>query len=389
MQPYTITVTGYGSGGEGIARLDDGRVIFIRGAARGDVLKVALTKERLKSAQAEIIEIIKPSQYRTTPDCPYYPDCGGCDFRHITYEEELDAKLKRVNDALERIGGLSIRATEILKTGQINGYRNKATFHSDGKSTGFYRSGSHDIINIDRCMLLKDDINAAIEERAYAKLKHQSFATFGQHSSNKEIVLRSGRHGINPPLEEELDGLIFGITGFFQVNTNAALLLYKQAREYASLSLSETLIDMYCGVGSLTLFVGRDAGYALGIEIEHDAVETARDNALHNNISHIDFLCADAGNWEIEVTRLGNEKQKSKLTRVDCIIVDPPRKGLSQGAVDKMMEISPSRIVYISCDPATLARDLKKLKSYTAKNICAVDMFPRTANIECCCLLVK
>lgn len=380
---HTVTITGYASGGEGIARLDDGRVIFVRNAARGDILEVMLTVKHPRSARAEIVRILTPSMHRIEPGCSAYPDCGGCDFRHITYEEELGAKLLRVNDAVERIGGLTINASAILRTGQTDGYRNKAVFHSDGISTGFYRAQSHSIIPIDRCLLLKEELNNAIK----------------QLSPHGDVTVRAGRNGttiIGPtkeidgnanigtgkneaaqPLEEELEGLVFKISGFFQVNTGAALLLYQKAREYAALSSSDSLIDLYCGVGSLTLFVGRDAGYALGVELNPDAVKTARENARRNNLSHIEFVAADAANWSARV--------KSPA----CVIVDPPRKGLSQGAVRKILELSPKRIVYVSCDPATLARDLRALEGYTVKEICAVDMFPRTANVECCCLLFR
>jgi len=361
MPALTVTVIGYGSDGDGIARLDDGRVIFVRNAARGDVLEVKLLKERSRSARAEIVRILTPSLYRVEPDCPYYPICGGCDFRHITYEEELYAKLSRVNDALARIGGLPIRAAEVLRTGQTAGYRNKVVLHSDVNSLGFYQSRSHNIIPIKSCLLVKDDINAAIK-----KLLPRG-----------EITLRSGRHGLGHPIEEELDGLIFAISGFFQVNTGAALLLYRKAREYAALKKSDTLIDMYCGIGSLTLFAGRDAGFALGVEINRDAVKTAWDNARRNNIAHVEFICADAAECDIGAYN------------PDCIIVDPPRRGLSSAVISKMLELSPKRIVYVSCDPATLARDLRKLMPYAVKDICIVDMFPRTANVECCCLLEK
>jgi 23S rRNA (uracil1939-C5)-methyltransferase len=208
-------------------------------------------------------------------------------------------------------------------------------------------------------LLLKDDLNDALRI-----LKPGSEAT-----------LRSGRNGLNPPLEEELDGLVFKISGFFQVNADAALLLYKKAREYAALSQNETMIDLYCGVGALTLFIGRDAGYAMGVEQNRASVKAARDNARRNNLAHINFICADAAEWECDISK------------TDCVIVDPPRKGLSPGAARKIIELSPKRIVYISCDPATLARDIRVLEGYTVKDVCAVDMFPRTANVECCCLL--
>jgi len=354
-----VEIEGYASGGEGVARLGDGRAVFVSEAARGDVLEIRLEQEKPRSARAEIVRVQKPSPYRILPDCPVYPRCGGCDFRHITYEEELWAKLRRVNDALWRIAGSSAQAQEILSTGQINGYRNKAVFHSDGVSRGFYARQSQDIVSIDHCRLLKEDINAMLKDIPMGG----------------ELTLRSGRNGLSLPLEEILDGLVFGISGFFQVNTSAALLLFQKAREYAAMSKDETLVDLYCGVGTLTLFVGRDAKQAYGVELEPEAVETARENARRNGLAHIDFFAADAGKWEYGT---GSP---------DCVIVDPPRSGLSVGAVRKILEFSPGRIVYISCDPATLSRDIRRLEGYSVEKICVVDMFPRTANVECCCLL--
>ena len=361
---HEIIITGYGSGGEGVGRLDDGKVVFVRGACMGDVLKVKINKDLPRSAWGEIVSVIKASEYRIKPECPHYPQCGGCDFRHMTYEHELDVKLQRVNDALKRIGGLSVGADEILSTGKTGGYRNKAVFHSDGKAWGFYASGSHEVVPIKRCDLLKGDIN-------YALSGLNTDGTAG------EITIRSGRNGISPPLEEELDGLIFRISGFFQVNTEAALMLFQKAREYAAMSKDETLVDLYCGVGSLAIFVGRDAGRVLGVELNQASIKAARENAQRNGFTHIDFISADVSKWE------------AGDIQPDCIIVDPPRNGLSKGTIKKIAELAPKRIVYVSCDPATLARDIKALEGYSLTKACAIDMFPRTANVECCALLQR
>ena len=369
---HIATITGYGSGGEGVARLDDGRVAFIRGAARGDTCKIEIISERPRSYRAEIVEIIEPSQHRIEPDCNVYKMCGGCDFRHITYEEELRAKLNRVNDAFERIGGFSIRANEIISTGQIDGYRNKAVFHTanlDGRTViGFYRAGSHEVCPVKRCRLLIDELNDFL-----SNLWDNPPAGYG------EITLRSGCNNSHTTTEVNLDGLCFRIShsSFFQVNNGATLLLFQKARELASLSKNETLVDIYCGVGALTLFIGRDAAYALGVENNPDAVCDARENVRRNGFNHVDFICADAAKWD------------ATDIRPDCVVVDPPRSGLSAAAVRKILEMSPARIVYISCNPATLARDIKRLVSYEARQVCVIDMFPRTANVECCVLLCR
>jgi tRNA/tmRNA/rRNA uracil-C5-methylase (TrmA/RlmC/RlmD family) len=322
----------------------------------------------------------------------------------ITYEEELWAKLQRVNDALSKIGGLAARVDEVLRTGQTEGYRNKAVFHSDGNALGFYGAKTHAAVAVDSCLLLRDDINEAIK----------------RVPQNGEIVLRSGWNEAAGSLEEELDGLVFSISGFFQTNAGAALLLFQKAREYAAMAKSETLIDLYCGVGSLTLFVGRDAGYALGVEADPSAVEAARGNAKRNGLPHMEFVCADVAKWDVAqwdaegwhaiggaeygtakrnadcgdtaergTSKTGATERDALARKPDCVIVDPPRKGLSPGAARKILELYPRRIVYVSCDPATLARDLRVLEGYAVKEVCAVDMFPRTANVECCCLLLQ
>jgi len=369
---YEVTITGYAANGDGVARLGDGRVVFVRGAARGDVCEVSIVSERSGSCRAEIIRIIEPSAHRIEPDCPVYNICGGCDFRHISYEEELRAKLRRLNEALRRIGGVSVQADEILTTGQPESYRNKVVFHTtikDGRTViGFYRAASHDICPIERCPLLRDELNETLRGM-----------WADPPPAGNEIKLRVGVNGLADPVEEILDGLVFRMSknSFFQVNSGAALLLYKRARAYADLSASETLLDLYCGVGSLTLFLGRDSGKAFGIESNPDAVADARKNAELNGLNNVDFVCADAADW------------KTIDTLPDCVVVDPPRRGLSQKVINKIMEASPSRLVYVSCDPATLARDVKLLNKYEPRQVCAVDMFPGTANVETVVLLSK
>jgi len=390
MATQIVKITGYGSGGEGVGRLSDGRVTFIRGATEGDNLEISLTKEQKRSARAEIVRIIEPSPHRIEPLCPYFPKCGGCDFQHITYEEELRAKLKRVNDAMERIAGLKIRAEEMLSTGQTGGYRNKAVFHINGAELGFYKAGTNDVVPISHCLLLKDDINAELKKIITGETKRPKSKARSQDGKNnaaknlaQEITLRSGIHGQGARLEEKLDDLIFSISGFFQVNTEATQILYKKAREYAALTKNETVVDLYCGVGAMTLFIGRDAGRAIGVELSNEAVKAARRNAYRNGFENMKFVCADAGLWDFSTAN------ESIVKKADCVLVDPPRKGLSKKAIENIIALSPSRIVYVSCDPATLARDVGLLSGYEATKLCAVDMFPRTANVETCCLLVK
>jgi len=346
---YTVEITDYSGDGAGVAKLDNGCVVFIEGAVRGDICEIAITKALKRVCYAKIIEIIKPSEYRIPVDCPVFEKCGGCDYRHISYEEELYAKRKKVNDELRRIGGLNIEVEDILNTGKINGYRNNIQLKSDGLKTGFYSKLSHEIVEINHCFLVSEEMNKA---------------------------LRKGKTKIRTSVET-IGDLTFHISpeAFFQVNTEAAFLLYEKAREYADLKPHEFLLDLYCGTGTITLFLGRDAKKALGVELNASAIEDARKNAVLNKIKNVDFLCADVSELD------------TSIITPDCIIADPPRKGLAFGVVQKIEELSPERIVYISCDPATMARDIKLLENYEVTRVCATDMFPRTKHVEAIVLL--
>jgi len=350
-EKYTVEITDYSGDGASVAKLDNGCVVFVDGAVRGDICEIAITKVLKRVCYAKITEIIKLSEHRIPVDCPVFEKCGGCDYRHISYEEELYAKRKKVNDALRRIGGVNIECEDILSTGKINGYRNNIQLKSDGKKIGFYSAQSHEIVEINHCFLINDEMNKA---------------------------LRQGKTKIRTSVET-IGDLTFHISpeAFFQVNTEAAFLLYEKAREYADLKPHEFLLDLYCGTGTITLFVGRGAKKALGVELNASAIEDARKNAVLNKIKNVDFLCADVS--ELDTREIAP----------DCIIADPPRKGLAYSVVQKIEEFAPARIVYISCDPATLARDIKLLENYVVTRVCATDMFSRTKHVECTALLKR
>ena len=353
----------YSSNGAGIAKSDTGCVVFVDGAVRGDVCEIEITKQQKRVSHGRIVRIISPSQHRIPVDCPYFdpgeagtpagaPRCGGCDYRHISYEEELFAKRKRVNDALRRIGGVNIEVEDILTTGEINGYRNNIQLKSDGKKVGFYAKNSHDIVPIDRCLLVNNEMNSEIRKgKTKIRTSTETIGDFAFHISKES---------------------------FFQVNTKAAKLLYDKAREYAALQSCETLLDLYCGTGTITLYLGRDAKSAVGVEINEKAVENARVNAAANNIHNVEFLCMDAAKLD-------------SCDYFDCIVVDPPRRGLDSLTIENLAGLNPARLVYISCDAATLARDIKSIcgYGYEVTRACAVDMFPRTKHVECVALLEK
>jgi 23S rRNA (uracil1939-C5)-methyltransferase len=341
---HIVEIFDYSTDGAGVARLVDGCVVFVDGAVRGDICEVIITKTLKRVCHARIERIISVSPHRIPVDCAVFGKCGGCDFRHISYEEELFAKRKKVNDALHRIGGVDIEVEDILTTGKTNGYRNNIQLKTDGNKRGFYSKSSHEIVEINHCFLVNDEMNEK---------------------------LRQGFTNIRTNIET-IGDLTFKISpeSFFQVNTQAALLLYEKAREYTALQPHEFLLDLYCGTGTIALFLARDTGNALGVELCAEAIRDAKENARFNNIMNVSFLCKNVS--ELETSELAP----------DCIVVDPPRKGLASEVIRKIEELAPPRIIYISCDPATLARDIKLLVNYDAKRVCAVDMFPRTKHIE-------
>ena len=440
-QLHTVTVEGYSSEGMGIARID-GQVVFIHGAVRGEVCTVRILKVLKQVAFARVEQVLERGKGRQEPDCPHYPACGGCDFRHVTYEEELEAKRQRVEDALRRIGGADITVTEILGSEETVGYRNKSQFPiSPRGEAGFYRARSHDVIPATDCRLQTNEANAiarAVEQylrtyrvAAYDEKKRTGLLRHIYVRTNRDaealvclvvngkklpherelveticaaapgtvgVVLNTNTKDTNvilgdqyrtlwgeDTLMDELCGHTFrlAIPAFYQVNRPQAQRLYEKGIELAELTGEELVLELYCGAGTITLAMADRAKKVIGAEIVPEAVENARENAARNGVTNVEFHCADAG--EIAV-KLAGEK-----LRPDVVVVDPPRKGLAEEVVDAIAAMEPKRIVYISCDPGTLGRDVKRFSElgYRLKSASAVDLFPRTSHVECVCLLEK
>jgi len=433
---YTVKITGYTSDGEGVARID-GQVVFIKHAIEGEVCEVRILRTTKTVAWAKIETILTPSPHRITPACPVYGPCGGCDFLHMTYEEELRHKQQRVVDALERVGGLSVNVAPILATHQTDNYRNKAIFAvSDGPVTGFFRRRSHQVVPVTSCLIQTESANRAAsalrewmgecnvsaydEEARKGLIRHlfvrtatstgriavcivatakslpdvERLTEFIRHHcpETASIVLCTNINLGNVVLQgtfrtlwgedyltDALMGLSFRLSprSFFQVNPPQAERLYKHAYTYANLTGNETVLDLYCGTGTITLVMARGAKHAIGAEIVSSAVYDARENAKVNNIENAEFILADVADAAKEL--------HSRGLRPDVVVVDPPRKGLTPDVITQIVEMSPKHIVYISCDPATLARDLKLLneKGYQTKEVTPTDMFPRCAHVEC------
>ena len=440
-QLHTVTITGYSEEGLGVARID-GRVIFVHGGVRGETCSIRILKVLKSVAFARVEEIMENSPGRQVPDCPHYPACGGCDFRHLTYEEELEAKRQRVEDALRRIGGADVTVTEILASPQTEGYRNKSQFPVSPEGlAGFYRARTHQVIPASDCLLQSPQAGAiarAVEDylrengvAAYDEERHEGLLRhiFVRTNANGQALVCLIVNGDRLPREEELvrrvraacpdtvgvvlsantrrtnvvlgdryrtlwgqdylEDTLCGITfrlaipAFYQVNRRQAERLYEKALALAELTGEETVLDLYCGAGTITLVMARKAKRAIGAEIVPEAVENARENALRNGITNAEFFSGDAAAVA--------EKLAAEKLRPDVVVVDPPRKGLEESVIVSIADMAPQRVVYVSCDPGTLARDVKRFRErgYTLQKAVAADLFPRTKHVETVVLLSK
>ena len=440
-QEHTVTIEGYGEGGMGVARID-GRVVFVHGALRGEKCRVLILKTLKSVAFAKVLEVIEPSSERITPDCPYFPRCGGCTYRHIRYEEELRLKKQRVQDNLSRIGGSDVTVEEILGARDTLRYRNKAQYpvSKDG-AVGFYRARTHEVIECEHCLLVKPEADAAAEalreymqscrvagydektgrglvrhlyvrsnaageslvcvlvngdklpkeDRLVALLRDAcpkcTGIVLGTNTKKGNVILGDRYRTLwgSDRLEDTLCGKTFrlSVPSFYQVNRVQAERLYAKAIEFAGLTGQETVLDLYCGAGTITLALSDHAKKVLGAEIVPEAIDDARENAARNGVKNAEFFCGDASDVAKKLAR--------ENLRPDVITVDPPRKGLAADVVESIAEMQPGRVVYVSCDSATMARDVKRLADlgYTAQRACAVDMFPRADHIETVVLLSK
>ena len=433
-----IEITDITLEGMGVGKTEEGYVLFVPQTAPGDIIKAKILKPLASYGYAKVEEVLTPSKDRLPVDCPVFSKCGGCVFRHISYEKELEIKKNLVDAQFERIGGLSVRCDGITPSPEENGYRNKAQFpvgrDEKGLYFGFFAAHSHRIIKCEDCALhpkFYGDILTAIkkwgdryaisaydEEKKTGLLRHVyirdgrssgevivCLVATGSTPKTKEltslllaacpkivgIVLCINKKEGNEILSDNfrvlwgkghmtdtLCGVDFDISprSFYQVNHDGAEKLYGIAAEYACLTGEETVIDLYCGTGTIGLSMAAKAKKLIGIEIIPDAVKNAAENAARAGITNAEFICADAGKAALELAARG--------IRPEVIIVDPPRKGLSDDVIKAIADMAPQRVVMISCNSATAARDAKKLDEvgYEATKMRAVDMFARTGHVE-------
>lgn len=443
----TVDITDMGQDGEGIGKVE-GYTLFVKDAVIGDRVQVKVMKAKKSYGYARLSEILIPSPDRVDPRCPCARQCGGCQIQALSYARQLKFKEEKVRSCLERIGGFErIPLQPVIGMESPYRYRNKAQFPigtgKDGRPVaGFYAGRTHTIIPQEDCVLGIRE-NQAILEVVLGFMEEYSIPAYREEDGTglvRHVLIRSGfatrelmvclvingeilpkdqvlverlkdiagiasiSLNINtartnvilgdrvevlwgkPYIEDVLDGVRYQISplSFYQVNPIQTRELYRKALQYAGLHGTETVWDLYCGIGTISLFLAGQAGHVYGVEIVPPAIEDARKNAQLNGIENAEFF---VGKAEEVLPRKYQEEQIS----ADVIVVDPPRKGCDSAVLETMLQIRPKRIVYISCDPATLARDLKILCQgrYKLQKVQPVDMFPHTTHVETVCLLLR
>lgn len=432
--------------GDGVAKVD-GYPLFVPYGLPGEQAKVKVVKTRKNFGFGKLIELYEESEHRITPPCDIFFQCGGCQLQHMTYERQLQMKQKQVQDVMRKIAHMpDVPVHPTIGMENPWDYRNKVSIpvgKRDGKViTGFYQKRSHNIIDMESCPVQHPQNDKLIQAMAdifdelgiepYDEQTHRGVIRHvvvrtGQHTNEMMVVLvtrtkdlpkkekliekikaidpdvKSIVHNINTKktnvimgpesktisgndtITDQIGDLTFeiGAHSFYQINPEQTEKLYGKALEYAQLSGSETVVDAYCGIGTISLFLAQHAKKVYGVEVVPQAVDNAKDNAKRNRLPNTEFYVGQAEKvmpWWY-----------AQGLRPDVIVVDPPRKGCDEDLLQAMVGMEPERIVYVSCNPSTLARDLKYLNEagYEAKQIQPVDMFPQSSHIECVCEIVK
>jgi 23S rRNA (uracil1939-C5)-methyltransferase len=446
-QELELTIDRLAFGGNGVARLN-GFVVFVRRGLPGDTVRARVTKVQRRHAEALVTEVLQPSPLRVEAPCKHYPACGGCRFQDLAYEAQVEAKHAQVGDALRRIGGFAEPPLEeILPAEEIFHYRNKLEYSftqlEDGPTLGLHRAGRWDeVLQIDDCWLTTDAGNAirnAVREWArgdklvaYDQAEHtgylrhlvvregrntgqvlvqlvtspgEKFDTGGFVDTLRQVPeVRSIHWSINDTpaevttnlptqllwgeeaIEEQLCGMRFRVrpNAFLQTNTLMAEKLYETAREFAALTGDETVYDLYCGIGTIGLLLAQDALTVWGIDVSEESIACALENAELNGIGNAAYFAGNVGQ--------ALEELHERAGDPDVVVVDPPRAGLAGKALKRLGEIGAPRIVYVSCNPTTLAGDVKRLRAeygYELKRVKPVDMFPHTPHVEAVALLER
>lgn len=449
-QILTLRIERLSSDGSGVAHSADGEAVFVPGTAPGDEARVRIVKDCGRYAFGILDELLTPSPDRIPVDCPVAGPCGGCSLRHLDYAAELRAKQESVLDAFRRIGGLEVPVLDILPSPEVDRYRNKVQFpvgvdKNGAPCIGFYAGRTHRIVPCPDCKLqpgVLNEIGNALcaffaqqnirpyDEQSGKGLVRHLFLRRGAHSGqimvclvctraklphaeqlctalreqfpaistillnvnakNTNVILGGENHILYGPgyIEDTLCGVPvrLGPLSFYQVNTLAAERLYGVAAQYAQLTPDDTLLDLYCGMGTIGLSMADQCRELIGVEIVPEAIESAKANAARMGkavAAKSRFFCADAGQAATQLAAEG--------LHPDIVMLDPPRKGCDEATLSAVVRMAPRRVVYVSCNPATAARDAAWLEKngYHAEKVQPVDLFPRTKHVECVIALSK
>ncbi len=392
--------------GRGIAR-SEGLTIFVENALPEEVVEIELTKTKKKIAEARVIKWIQKSKNRVLPKCPYYDKCGGCHLMHLNIEEQNSYKEQKIKEILTRYGEVQEeRIKTLIKNETPYYYRNKATFQVK-EQLGFYQKKSYDIVPIDSCLIVHPKINEILAYLKKLSLKNitQIIVKSSDNGEYSMVVMETNGNVSKKSIQQVLEGhvttliinqeVVFGDgviyekmkdkvfqispKSFFQVNTKMAVKLYEKVLEYASLTGKEIVYDLYCGTGTIGIFLSDKAKEVIGIEVNEDAILNANHNKEINQASNVTFYGGDVSKKIDEL----NQKP-------DVIVVDPPRAGLDIHTIQMLKKLNSKRIIYVSCDPMTLARDLKLLQeNYEIKEVTPFDLFTHTYHVENVCLLER
>lgn len=441
-----LKINGLGSSGEGVGKYE-GFTVFVNGALPEELVEVAITLVKKNYAMGKLLNVKEESPFRVTPVCPIYKECGGCQLQHMSYEGQLQVKRQQVQDAITRIGHLDLEVMPVLGAEEPWYYRNKMQFpaamNAEGRlAIGCYATATHSVINTVDCGIQKQANNQALkavrnwmeqyqisayDEKTGKGLVRHVMSRVGVHSGEVMVVLITSEYDIPHKKElvamlrkeipqvvsiqqninkkrtnlimglktrtiygkdtivDSLGNLNFNISAlsFFQVNSEQAERLYATAMDFAGLKGEETVVDVYCGTGTISLYLAQMAKKVYGIEIVAPAIENAKQNAMDNKYTNADFICGDAA---VELPAL-----LASGVQPDVVLVDPPRAGCEEKVLAAIASVKPEKVVYVSCNPATLARDLAYMeeRGYKTQKVQPVDMFPMTHHVENVALLIR
>ena len=393
-----VKIVAFDHQGRGIAKINN-KVVFVPNTLVGEIVNIEILIDKKKYAVGLAKEIVKKSPKRVNVLCPYYDKCGGCDLLHIEYNEQLKLKEGMVKNIFDRYLKKEVKINKIVSGKQYN-YRNKVTLQVN-KNIGFFNKSSYDIVNIDNCLIASENINYFINSLKKMNLKDvsQVIIRCSKNTNDKMLAFKTNKnidinllkdnvssliindkviYGKNKIIERLKDyQFVISPNAFFQTNTDMAINLYDTVIEMANFDLNDIVLDLYCGTGTIGIYISKNVKQVLGVEINQSAINDAKENKKINNIKNISFICEDSSKV------LKNIKYKPNV-----VIVDPPRSGLTKKLIYDLLKIKANKIIYVSCNPLTLVRDLNLLENkYDVVSVTPVDMFPNTHHVECVCVL--